>query len=196
MKAHKEATSPNYALTMSRSFRSLSLLAPKRLKDRLDVTMHLQHDGNWKCSITGLPSWLIANRFLYTYCCLHFDSTLNGKFCEYSHGRCTFLKNWKFNWIRNVELENFLETHQNWLVGSTHKHSSTSTPCLYLLSSFTIVSHVLWTVCPRFGWINLLRLWHNPLSSASNRTAKLSIKSSPKRCSYFSKLSDVMKSLG
>lgn len=92
MKAHKEAASPNYALTMSRSFRSLSLLAPKRLKDRLDVTMHLQHDGNWKCSITGLPSWLIANRFLYTYCCLHFDSTLNGKFCEYSHGRCTFLK--------------------------------------------------------------------------------------------------------
>lgn len=77
---------------MSRSFLSLSLLPPKRLYDLFDVTIHLQQDGNWKCSITGFPSWLIANKLLYTNCCLHFDSTLNGKFCEYSHGRCAFLQ--------------------------------------------------------------------------------------------------------
>lgn len=77
---------------ISRSFRSLSLLSPKRLYDLFDVTIHLQQDGNWKCSITGFPSWLMANKLLYTYCCLHFDSTLNGKFCEYSHGEFAFLQ--------------------------------------------------------------------------------------------------------
>lgn len=77
---------------ISRSFRSLSLLPPKRLYDLFDVTIHLQQDGNWKCSITGFPSWLMANKLLYTYCCLHLDSMLNGKFCENSHGKCAFLQ--------------------------------------------------------------------------------------------------------
>lgn len=52
---------------ISRSFSSSSLppaLLPNWLYDLLDVTIHLQQDGNWKCSITGFPSSLMANRFL------------------------------------------------------------------------------------------------------------------------------------